>query len=138
MSSASMVLLAQAMAVTESGNRSAQHPESARLRRVEPVQRTPHRSAAELEHMGVDHRGRHVGVAQQVLDRADVIAVLQQVGCKGMTQGMRGRRLGNAGGHDRALERPLESLVIQMMAPHHASARIGRMCRLRKDPEPRS
>jgi hypothetical protein len=37
-----------------------------------------------LENMGVNHRRFHVGVAQQLLDRADVVAVLEKVRGEGM------------------------------------------------------
>jgi len=37
---------------------------------------------AAVEHMGVDHGGAHILMAQQLLDGADVLAPLQQVGGK--------------------------------------------------------
>ena len=36
--------------------------------------------AAALEHVGIDHRGLDVLVAEQFLDRADVVAVLEEMG----------------------------------------------------------
>ena len=39
-----------------------------------PVKRAAHAPAAAVEHVGVDHRGAHVLVAQKFLDGADVIA----------------------------------------------------------------
>jgi hypothetical protein len=35
--------------------------------------------------MGVDHRRLHVGVAQQLLDRTDIVAVFEKVRGEGMT-----------------------------------------------------
>jgi hypothetical protein len=43
--------------------------------------------------MGVDHRGLYVTVAEQFLDRANVIAILDQVRRKGMSQNVRGGSL---------------------------------------------
>lgn len=44
--------------------------------------------------MGVDHGGFEAGVAEQILDRADVVIGLEQVGGEGMTEGvfLRNRR----------------------------------------------
>ena len=44
------------------------------------VGRAPHPRGAPVEDMGVNHRGADVPVTQQLLDGADVVAVLQQVG----------------------------------------------------------
>jgi hypothetical protein len=41
---------------------------------------------AAVERMGIDHRGAHVAVPQQFLDGTDVLALLQQVGRKGMAE----------------------------------------------------
>ena len=38
--------------------------------------------------MGVDHRRAHVLVAQQLLDRPNIIPILQQVGRKGVAKRM--------------------------------------------------
>lgn len=46
------------------------------------IDRAPHRATTKLEHMGVNHRGRHIGVSQQVLNGANVIAGLQQMGMR--------------------------------------------------------
>jgi hypothetical protein len=43
------------------------------------VQRAGHTLPALLEHVRVDHRGGHIGMAQQFLDGADVRAPLQEV-----------------------------------------------------------
>ena len=52
------------------------------------VQWTPDTAAAAVEHVGIDHRGADVGVAQEFLDGADVVAPFQQVGREGMTEGV--------------------------------------------------
>ena len=43
------------------------------------VQRTPHGDSRLIEHMRIDHRRRDILVAQQILNRADIVARLQQM-----------------------------------------------------------
>ena len=56
---------------------------------AQAVQRAAHRAAAHAQHVGVDHRGADVGVAQQFLHGADVVTRLQQMGGKRMAQRVR-------------------------------------------------
>jgi hypothetical protein len=44
-----------------------------------PVQRTCHATPAAVEDMCVDHGGAHVALAEQLLKRPDVVAILEQV-----------------------------------------------------------
>ncbi len=39
-----------------------------------------------VQHMGVDHRRAHIFVTEQLLDRPNIIPVLQEVGRKGVTK----------------------------------------------------
>ena len=50
-----------------------------------------------LQQMGVNHRGADIRVAQQFLHGANVRAALQQMGHKGVAQGVNQHRLDNAG-----------------------------------------
>ncbi len=50
------------------------------------IQWTGNALAALLKHVSVNHRGRHVGVTQQLLNRANVGASLQEVRCKGVPE----------------------------------------------------
>jgi len=52
--------------------------------------------AATVQDVSINHRRRHVFVTQQFLNRADVIAILQQVRRERMPKRMRGCRLCNA------------------------------------------
>ena len=45
-----------------------------------------------VEYMSVDHGRFDILVPQQLLDRADVVAILEQMSCEGMAKGMRGNR----------------------------------------------
>lgn len=56
----------------------------ARLIALQPVEGTDHAAAAFVQHVGVNHGGRHVRVPEQFLHRADVVAAFQQVGGEGM------------------------------------------------------
>jgi hypothetical protein len=49
--------------------------------------------AAPVEYMGVDHRGFDILMAKEFLNRADVIPVFQQVGRKGVPEGVTAHRL---------------------------------------------
>ena len=60
-----------------------------RVQRLDLVKRAAHAPAAAVHHMRVDHRGGHIAVAQQFLHRANVVARLQHVRGKGVTQHMR-------------------------------------------------
>ena len=44
-----------------------------------------------VEEVAIDHRRCHVLVAQEFLDRPDVVTVLQEVGGEGMPEGLAGR-----------------------------------------------
>ncbi len=87
--------------------------------------------------MGVDNGGGHIGLAEQFLHRPDVAACLQHARRKAVPHGVRRGRLGYLGRQQRPLERPLEGFGVQMVPAHLATARIGRVLVLRKDPEPR-
>ena len=69
-----------------------------------------------LDDMGVDLRGRDIGVAQELLHGAQIRAPLQQMTGKGMTQNMRrdARRL-DAGGDRKRLQLLAEALAGQML-----------------------
>jgi len=49
-----------------------------------PVQRAPDGEATGVQDMGVDHGGADAAVAQELLDGADVVSVLQEVGGEGV------------------------------------------------------
>lgn len=51
---------------------------------------------AAVEDVRVDHRGADVGVAQELLNGADVGAVLEEVRGEGMPEGVTGGVLGKA------------------------------------------
>ena len=58
------------------------------LRRSKRIRRTPDPFSTTVQYVSVDHRRGHVFVAEQFLNRADVVAVLKQVRGKRMPQRM--------------------------------------------------
>jgi len=54
--------------------------------------------------MGVNHGGFNAAVSEQLLHRANVIAVLKQVSGKRVPQRMRGRTLADAGPYNREVK----------------------------------
>jgi hypothetical protein len=62
-------------------------------KRLQPVDGALHASPSPIQHVGVDHRDLDTPVAQELLDRADVVAVHQEVGRKGVTEGVAGGQL---------------------------------------------
>jgi len=59
-----------------------------RLRRFlsQDVHRAANAAPAAVEDVCVDHRGTHIPVPQQLLDRPDVVSVLEQVGGERVTE----------------------------------------------------
>ena len=91
----------------------------------------------------VNHGRAHIGVAQQFLNRANVVPGLQQMGGKRMTQHMRAHRLGDGRQPGRLAHRALHRFGVNMMAPlellprDRVGARIDGAHRRRKDKLPR-
>jgi hypothetical protein len=50
--------------------------------------------------MGVNHGGSHILVAQELLNRADIVTILKQMCGKRMTEGVTGGILGDLRFHD--------------------------------------
>ena len=63
---------------------------------LQRIERAQDSSAAAIEHVRIDHSRAHVLVPQQLLHRANVITILQQVGRERVTQYVRAHWLGYA------------------------------------------
>ncbi|MEY2843032.1 MAG: hypothetical protein RI920_1069, partial [Pseudomonadota bacterium] len=94
------------------------------------------RASAHLQHMRVNHGGADIGMTQEFLHGADVIARLQQVRGKGMAQGMRRGLLTEPGQLNRLAKRPLKSHILHMVAPLDTRARTHAEPIRRKHPLP--
>ena len=66
--------------------------------------------------MGVDHGGANIGVAEEFLDGADVVAIFEQVCCKRMAEGVGGSTFINAGEADGSFDFPLDVGFFHVMA----------------------
>ena len=86
--------------------------------------------------MGVDHRGLDVGVAEQLLNGSQVGAGLQQMGGKGMPQGVGGSPLGDIGRSGGQLDRLLIAARIFEVPADYARTRISGEVVSREYPEP--
>ncbi len=65
--------------------------------------------------MRVDHRGADVSVSQEFLDSANVIAILKQVSCEGMSESVTTRRFGNSGFPHGLFHRFLQDRFVKMV-----------------------
>ena len=86
------------------------------LRPVEDVCRARHTAASRVpKDVGVDHGGLDIFVTEQLLDRPDVVAVLQEVGRKGMPERVAGGLLRNTCPQLREPHRPLQDRLVEVM-----------------------
>jgi hypothetical protein len=76
--------------------------------------------------VGADHRRLDVLVAQQWLDGAYVIVVLQEVRGEAVAQGVRAGRFGDARPLRRLADRFLQPAFVQVVASYGAAAGVDR------------
>ena len=93
---------------------------------------------ASVQDMRVDHRRLHVAMAQQLLDRADIVAGLEEVSREAVAQGVRTNWLGNPGRPCRVVDGALGNRLVEMKPLRRAEARVGADLRRREDPLPAS
>lgn len=84
---------------------------------LEQIRGAGHASWASVEHVCVDHRGLHVAVTQQLLDRTDVGASFKQVRGKAMAKGMAACWLADPCSAYSGMHRSLDDRWIQMVTP---------------------
>src|SRR6266540_6411747 len=65
--------------------------------------------------MSVDHRGLHILVTEQFLNRSNIVAIFKKVGGKGMAEGMRGNWFVDFGEPGGLFDGPLEVCLIQVV-----------------------
>ena len=83
--------------------------------------------------MRIDLRCLHVGMAQELLNHADIDAVFQQMGGKAVPEGMTGEPFRDAGAIDCHLHRFLQPGFEYVVAPDEPGARVGAQRFGRKD-----
>ncbi len=73
----------------------------------------------------INHRRRHIAMPEELLHRADVIAVFQQLGGKTVTHHMRTDALRDAGAPGRLRQRLLDHRLVQMVPGRRPESRIA-------------
>jgi hypothetical protein len=86
--------------------------------------------------MRVDHRGAYIFVTQVFLDSANVIAILKQVSCEGMSESVATRWLGNSCVPHGLFHRFLQHGFVKMMPPPFSCYLVDVMASGRKHPLP--
>ena len=83
-----------------------------RIMRGNLIGRVAHPGRAAVEDVGVDHRRGHVPMSQELLNRPDVVAVLEQVGGKETRRECGLARLDRPAGDDHVLEDALQHRLV--------------------------
>lgn len=104
--------------------------------RSETVQRTPDSLRSPIQHMGVDHGCSYVLMAQQLLDRANVIAIFEQMSRKGMPEGVRRHSLGQSSTTSSGPNGSLDRGFVKVVAPPLTRVLMPVGARRRKGPLP--
>src|SRR5437870_11468535 len=84
------------------------------------VERALHADARPVEHMGIDHRGADVLVAQQLLHGPNLVGGLLHEKNEGVAQRVTRRRLLHYASAHRALSRDLQRALLDMIPTAHA------------------
>ena len=92
--------------------------------------------AASVEDVGVDHGGGDVGVAEELLDGADVVAALEEVGGEGVADGVAAGAFGEAGGEDGVVDGALEDRLVEVVAAPGGGGRVVVVAGGGEDPLP--
>lgn len=103
---------------------------------LEEIRRAGHASRAPIKYMRVDHRGLHITVAEQLLDRTDVGASLQEVRGKAMAKGMATRWLADPCSAHSGMHRSLDHRWIEVVTPLFIGVTVAPTCHLREHPLP--
>ena len=97
------------------------------------IQGTENADTGLIEHMRVDHSGRHIGMAQQGLHGTDIIIGLQQMGGKAVPQGMTPHPFVDLGSTSCPLHRLLNRSFMQVVAAYRPAVGIdGETARRKK------
>ena len=100
------------------------------------VQRALESQPRPVHDVGIDLRGRHVHMAEQVLDAADIGPAFQQVRGKTVPQRMGRDPLVEPGLARRLTNRRLKRPVLEMVTPVHPGMGIERNLARGEEPEP--
>ena len=95
------------------------------------------REGTPIEDVGVDHSGADVVMAEELLDGANVVTRLEQVGREAVTKAVAGCALGDAGFEQSGVERSLHHGFVEVVAPQLAGVAVTVVPRGREYPLPR-
>ena len=86
--------------------------------------------------MRIDHRRAYIPVAQQFLDRSDVITIFQKMSGKAMPERVAAGRLDNARFEPRFFKGPLQHCFMEMVTALFSRGPFRVMTDCRKHPAP--
>ena len=92
--------------------------------------------AASIQDMCIDHRGRHVLVSEEFLDRPNVVPVFKKMGCEGMAKRVATGRLGDSSLASGFFDGLLNDGFMQVMSVLFAGHRMGVIPGSRERPLP--
>ena len=104
---------------------------------IDSVEGAPDGASALIEDVRVDHRCGDIPMTEQLLDGADVVAVLKKVGGETVGQGVATCGLGNIGGVESGLGSALDDRFMQMVPAVFTGVAVPVASRGRKHPLPR-
>jgi hypothetical protein len=102
----------------------------------EPVQRASDGGGAAVQDMRVDHGRGDVLMAEQLLDRADVVAVFEKVRRERVAERMAAGVLRDAGGAQSASYRALHYRFVHVVSPSLTSEQVDVVSARRERPLP--
>jgi len=91
---------------------------------------------AAVQNVGVNHGRTDIGVSEQLLNRADIVAIFQQMGGKGMAHGVRAGWLRDAGLEPCIFDGLLENRLVEVVPPPLSRHSVGVVARGGEDPLP--
>jgi hypothetical protein len=89
------------------------------------IEGTSDTAAGFREDVGIDLGGGNLGVAEEFLDGADIVAGFEEMGGEGVAEGMATDGFGDLGELDGGADGALEDLFIEMMAAGFAGTWIN-------------
>ena len=104
--------------------------------RPQEIGRAAHAAAAAVQDVRVDHRRLHVLVSEELLDRANIVPLLEQVGRERVAEGVTADPAGDAELDDGRAEGSLDDGLVQVMAALDLRAGVDAHVLAREDELP--
>src|SRR5690606_16985430 len=100
------------------------------------IDRALHTERAAIDDVGVDHGRTDIGVTEQLLNSANVVTRLEQVGCERMPERVAARRLSDSRAPNSAMHRSLQCRLVHVVTSPFTCNRVAVGARGRKHPLP--